>query len=136
MVYREGADYKGDKLFFDPNPTRASVNRFNQRRSPNCSDSMVGISTSMGTDRKFYCRVTIDLPQNSILIRARLLYNRIPAPLALNPLNNGSLPPQARIFTSVGSAGQTQRKVSVFKLDKVVPPYFDYAIFSAGEIIK
>ena len=137
VVYREGVDYKSAKFFFDPNPiVRAGSGGFNQGRSPSCSDSLPTITTSMGVSRKFYCRVNLDLPQNSILMRARLLYNIIPQPLALNPLNSGSIPPQASIFTSIGTSGQVQRKVQVFKLDKVVPPYFDYAIFSAGEITK
>ena len=135
VAYKEGLDYKADKFFFDPDSTRGGANRFNQRGVPNCSGAF-NLTTSMGSNRKFYCKASINLQPNSILIRARLLYNKIPAPFALSPTRNGSLPPQARIYTSIGSAGQTQRKVSVFKLDKVVPPYFDYAIFSAADIIK
>jgi len=47
-----------------------------------------------------------------------------------------SLPPQARKLIATGISGQTQRRIQVFRLDKVVPPYFDYAIFSTGEINK
>lgn len=93
--------------------------------------------------------VTIDnspLPANMMLIRARLLYNTTSQPFAVQTVDacppgapscrDYSVPPQARIVTSTGTAGNTQRKVQVFRIEKVVPPYFDYAIFSAGDINK
>lgn len=141
VVYKDtSGNYLGKKFFYDPNNLRATnQNRFS---TPSCPNNL-SITTSMGPDRKFLCKANIDLSSSSLqglsslmLIRSRLLYNQTPQPFALNPLDGGSLPHQAKIYTSIGSSGQTQRKVSVFKLDKVVPPYFDYAIFSAADITK
>lgn len=80
------------------------------------------------------------LPSRLMLLRARLLYNSASQPFAVKAVDTCgtgcSLPPQARSIISTGAAGETQRKVKVFQLNKVVPPFFDYAIFSAGEIKK
>lgn len=80
------------------------------------------------------------LPSRLMLIRARLLYNTSSQPFAVQATTSCPsgclLPSQARTITSTGVSGETQRKVKVFQLYKVVPHYFDYAIFSAGEISK
>lgn len=80
------------------------------------------------------------LPSGLMLIRARLLYNTSSQPFAVQAIgtcNPGcSLPPQAREIISTGVAGETKRKVKVFQMNKVVPPFFDYAIFSVGPIEK
>lgn len=102
------------------------------------------IATSFSPpDRPFKCKISLSgLPNSAsglpklILMRVRFLYNSTSQPFAVAPTGGDSLPVQAKIFTSTGVAGETQRKVQVFRLDKVVPPYFDYAIFSAGEIKK
>lgn len=80
------------------------------------------------------------LPSGLMLIRARLLYNTTSQPLAVHAVGvcgkPCSLPPQARIIVSTGVSGETQRRVKIFQSSKVVPPFFDYAIFSAGDISK
>ena len=80
------------------------------------------------------------LPSDLMLIRARLLYNTTSQPFAVQAVGTCgqacSIPPQAKIITSTGVTGETQRRVRVFQIQKVVPPYFDYAIFSAGDISK
>lgn len=70
-----------------------------------------------------------------ILLRARLLYNSTSQPIAIQGVG-GNIPPQAKLIKSIGISGETQRAVQVFQIEKVVPPYFDYAIFSAGDISK
>lgn len=80
------------------------------------------------------------LPSGLMLLRARLLYNQATQPFAVWAVGTCgtacSLPPQARILTSTGVSGETQRRVQVYQFNKVVPPFFDYAIFSAGDINK
>lgn len=80
------------------------------------------------------------LPSGLMMLRARLLYNTTSQPLAVLAVGtcgkNCSLPPQTRKLVSTGTSGQTQRKVQVFQMNKVIPSYFDFAIFSAGEIRK
>lgn len=94
-------------------------------------------------DNSYQCKVSLSgLPAGLILMRARLLYNTQSQPFAVQPPSDVkcgpacSIPPQARVLVSSGVSGETQRKVKLFQLNKVVPPYFDYAIFSAGEINK
>lgn len=145
VVYLAGSSYQSKKFYFDSNSNRASSNGFN---SVSCSDNPATLNTSMGNDRVFYCRnslIMTDLYNASailMLLRARILYSSTSQPFAVLPwggscgTNVCSLPPQARIFTSIGTAGDTQRKIQVFRLNNVVPFYFDYAIFSTGDITK
>lgn len=143
VVYLSGT-YQSKKFYFDSNSARAGINRF-QDVSANCSNSLPTFTTSMGPNRVFYCRNSLTgLSSALILLRARILYSSSSQPFAVLPFvtascvvpSECSLPPQARIITSTGTAGETQRKVQVFQLNKVVVPYFDYAIFSVGEIRK
>ena len=140
VYYQSGGSFLSKKFFYDPNTTRITTNGFTAPDS--CSNSLTPISTSSGVNRTFYCKTTLNLSGLTTLelIRARLLYTSVSQPIALQPLNGCgqacSLPPQARLFTSTGSSGDTQRTIQVFKLDQVVPFYFDYAIFSQGDITK
>lgn len=101
-------------------------------------------STSASTLSNYTCKYTLtSLPAGLMLIRARLLYNTTSQPFAVQatspcslPGNGCFIPPQQRVFTSIGTSGETQRKVQVTQEPKVVPPYFDYAIFSVGDINK
>lgn len=132
LVSFENGSYKSTKWYLDQIQRN---NGFTQVTS--CGGYSVGNNT-------YQCRETLTgLPTSgAMLLRARLLYNTTSQPFAVwvpaastcgSPC---SLPPQARSITSTGIAGETQRSVNVFQLDKVVPSYFDYAIFSAGEISK
>lgn len=136
VVSWDGTRYVPTKRFFDSDSTRASTNGFTDVSSSCTSNQMVRTNANT-TDSKFYCKVTVDgySPAAPMLARIRLLYSSTSHPVAIAP-RDASFPLQARIFTSTGVAGDTQRKVQVFRLDKVVPPYFDYGIFSAGEIRK
>lgn len=142
------SEYCSRKYFFDPDPTRAAQTNFTP---VSCSLSLIMTTLSppsvITPDRTFSCKTTISsLPANLMLIRVRLLYNLSNQPLAVQavgiagsdcpPQAGCFLPPQAKIYTSTGTSGQTERKIQVFTLYKVVPFYFDYAIFSAGEINK
>lgn len=132
--------YKSKKYFYD----KSELNRPNgfDKLTTGCPSEP--IDTSRSTQKRFFCKkdICVDntaacLPGLSklILVRARLLYNSKPQAFAVKP-TSGSLPVQARTFTSTGIAGQTTRKVEVFREDNVVPFYFDYGVFSAGEINK
>ncbi len=135
LVYYDGNQYKARKWYLDQT-LRNPANNFQQ------------VAACGGLINNYQCKFTVGasgdsggaLPQNPILARARLLYNTTSQPLAVQAVGtcgqNCSLPPQAKIITSTGITGETQRKVRVFQIQKVVPPYFDYAIFSAGDIRK
>lgn len=132
LVSFENGSYKSTKWYLDQIQRN---NGFTQVTS--CGGYSVGNNT-------YQCLQTLTgLPTSgAMLLRARLLYNTTSQPFAVwvpaaSTCGSAcSLPPQARSITSTGIAGETQRSVNVFQLDKVVPSYFDYAIFSAGEISK
>ncbi len=92
----------------------------------------------------YTCKKVLNFSANEaaglMLLRARLLYNSTSQPIAVQAVGTCgiacSLPAQAKWITATGKSGETQRKVRVFQLKNVVPPFFDYAIFSAGEITK
>ena len=140
LVYYDGSIYKSSKWYLDnPSAIRNPANGFDNT-TPTCGVSgyPVGANT-------YQCKKTLSgLPSTSpnilMLIRVRLLYNSTSQPFAVQATGicgtPCSLPPQARSITSTGISGETQRKVNLFQLNKVVPPYFDYAIFSAGPIVK
>lgn len=147
IEYSSGV-YSTRPFYLDPNSSRVSSNNFTDVSS-GCSDTSAGITTTVGVNRKFYCRWTLTgLNPTLMLLRARILYSRDDQPFAVQAVGNRGvgncpssppacwLPLQERIFISTGISGETQRRVQVSRRDKVVPPYFDYAIFSAGEIKK
>ncbi|MBU0999844.1 pilus assembly PilX N-terminal domain-containing protein [Patescibacteria group bacterium] len=128
LVYHDGSKYTSRKWYLDNDA--AGRNNFEQ---VNC--------TSSYSLAGYRCKKTIDTsPSGLMLLRARLLYNTSSQPFAVQAVGfcntDCSLPPQARSIVSTGTAGTTQRKVELFQINKVVPPYFDYAIFSVGEINK
>lgn len=139
IYYDDGTKkYQSQKWYLDHSIVRSPENNFVQ-----VSCTGYDVETDVGTKR-YQCKKTIDslpsLPSRLMLLRARLLYNSTSQPLAVQAVGtcgqDCSIPPQARRITSTGAAGETQRKVQLFQVNKVVPPYFDYAIFSAGEISK
>lgn len=80
------------------------------------------------------------LPAGLMLLRARLLYNKTSQPFAVQAVgtcgSNCSLPPQQRVYTATGTSGSTQRRIQLIQQIKILPPFFDYALFSAGDINK
>lgn len=144
VIYYDGSKYTTAAYHFDSDGSRTPNNGFTDA-SGNCTTH--NINTTSGTNRSFYCKGIIgsftspSFPSSGLmLLRAKLLYNSTSQPIAVRGYGtcgkDCSLPPQAREIISTGVSGETQRRVKLFLLDKVVPPYFDYAIFSAGEISK
>ncbi|MBI4036045.1 pilus assembly PilX N-terminal domain-containing protein [Candidatus Daviesbacteria bacterium] len=137
VIYDASGEYKSHKYFLESISGRSAG--FDV---VTCSSPAIPTSLSPDTDKTFLCGKDIDVSSTTlpglsklILLRARLLYSSTSQAFAVRP-NSGSLPVQAKIFTATGTSGQTQRKIQVFRLDKVVPSFFDYAIFSAGTINK
>ncbi len=148
LVYYDGSIYQSRKWYLD--------NPFAVRNPPNGFDTVnvfCGGNYSL-PGAVYQCHKTLGDnsgtnntsllgPLNSyklMLIRARLLYNTNSQPLAVQAVGtcgrDCSLPPQARQIVSTGISGETQRTVKLFQMYKVVPPFFDYALFSSGEINK
>lgn len=140
LIYHDGSKYQSRKWYIDQT-VRIPPNNF---KLVSCAGGFKLSSSA------YQCKVTIGasigeqsdpvLPVGLMLLRARLLYNNTSQPFAVQAVGTCgplcSIPPQARVLISTGTSGETQRKVKVFQLNKIVPPYFDYAIFSAGEIGK
>lgn len=147
VIYKDNsANYGKKQYFFDPVTARRSNNNF---ADPSLSGNCNGSNNFTGSNTTYACRVTISglsslvgASGELIMARARFLYTNVTQPLALSPTggvcgnNSCSLPPQASVYTSTGSAGDAQRRVQLFRMDQVIPPYLDYAIFSAGDIVK
>ncbi|TSC65478.1 MAG: Uncharacterized protein CEO21_400 [Microgenomates group bacterium Gr01-1014_80] len=135
IINWNGSSFQQTKYFYDSDPTRISANGFSSPLTP-CSSS-ISVDTSFGSSRQFYCKVTLSgLPSGLMILRARLLYTNVTQPIAVIPTGGASLPPQAKVYTSIGTSGNTQRTIQLFSLEKVVPFYLDYAIFSTGSINK
>ncbi len=137
LVYYNGSQYLARKYYYDQVLSRSS-NNFTQ---VNC----LGVDT-LSSGVTYQCKKTVTFPTSTglMLLRARLLYNSTSQPFAVqatgvcpaSPCQGYYIPPQVKKLTATGISGQAKRKVQLFKIDKVVPPYFDYAIFSAGDINK
>lgn len=141
-ITQTGISYTSFKKFYDSDSDRRGGNRF---EAATCSTTPVSVVTSMSNTSKFYCQATVTgylSLGTPILARVRLLYANGKHKIALGKPGTGcgatdcDLPPQARLITSTGTSGETQRQLQLFTVEKVVPFFFDYAIFSAGAISK
>lgn len=131
LIYYDGSKYATKKWYLDHSITRSQDNGFEKVA---CSGYSIGAS-------QYQCKKTLEsFPSNLMLLRARLLYNSSSQPIAVGAVgtcgSDCSIPPQVRMIYSIGVSGETQRRIRVSQQEKVVPPYFDYAIFSSGDISK
>lgn len=135
-IYYSGGQYLNQKNFYDSAISRISQNGFS---SPTLIPS-TSIRTTTGIIQSFSYGTRVPIPPNTIMIRTRFLYTSTDQPIAVRGVGTCglacSIPPQARIILSSGTAGSAERKIQFFSLDKVLPPYLDFAIFSTGDISK
>lgn len=149
VIYLQGGEIKRKSYYFDPDSVRASGNGFTSPGGSFAGCPDYTINTSSGDNRRFACKATLsnlsttDLGAGRILllVRARTFYATGTDSVAFAPTGgncgqNCSLPPQATIIISTGTSGATQRRVMLFRQDKVAPWFFDYAIFSLAAINK
>lgn len=151
LIYWDGSNYKSRKWYMDPVASRsgASGNGFKDVSSYcaldyDFSPYIYKCRVVLGGDTDPYFATYGTLPvaglNKLMAIRVRLLYNDDSQPVAFWATGTCgsacSLPAQARSINSTGVSGETQRRINLFQNFKIVPPYFDYAIFSAGEINK
>lgn len=142
LVYWDGAKYATRKWYLD----QADV-----VRSGNTGFTAVDCTVNIPQLPNYQCNYTLggsadpdgSLPASPsilMLIRARLLYNATSQPFAVQAVGTCGqdcwLPTQAKIIVSKGTSGQTRRIIQLCQVPKVVPSYFDYAIFSEDEIAK
>ncbi len=140
LIATNGSSYNSLRYYFDPVASRRTDNGFSD---PGCSSAPLAINTSSSpdaslADRRFRCRVTITIPSGiyPFLMRVRVLYSANSQKIALAPDPTKSIPPQITIVTSTGTSGQSQKTLQVFRQKYYLPPFLDYAIFSAGDLGK
>lgn len=137
--------YESQRSYYDSLSSRASSNNFINTTTPStpitCSGSPA-VNTILQTQSPFYCRVTINITNCSLpscvpqLVRIRFLYTNLNHKVAIAPIDGSSLPPQVELYTSTGTAGQSQKTLQVFRVKEMLPPWLDFAIFSVNNIIK
>jgi len=153
IIYKDQAGvYQTKKFYLDPALKRIATNGFQapDGNTFTCGALVPKINTIFSKDpaedRQFYCKARLTgLVPTLILLRARILYSNSSHSFAVAPRNDAkcvdsqtacSLPKQVKIVLSQGTSGSTQRSIQLFKINKVVPFFLDYAIFSAGAINK
>lgn len=131
--------------YFDSDTSRTSTNNFTPVSG--CL-SVTLIKGILGDGHEFYCRYRLGPIPNVggsgncpsatcklILARIRFLYSNETHKLALAPVGS-DFPPQVQIYNATGKAGQSEKQIQAFKVVDVVPPWFDFAVFSVDEIRK
>jgi hypothetical protein len=139
IIYAFNNAYQQTNFYIDQEAdSRPNPNGFSSQ-DIDCNSNNT-IDTSVSRQSKFECKVRLSniVPSGAvpIVLRARMFYSSNQK-FAVKPVS-GNLPPQARLYTSIGTTGSesVQRVLQILKIDNVVPPFFDYAIFSAGDIRK
>ncbi len=153
IVLKDGSgNYLSQRRYYDSDTSR-DLPGFEKisNSNPNdpkgyCTSNGQGVfttSSSSLTDlSKFYCWVRVDQYKSAgepFIARVRILYSSQAQKVALEPTDNGVahfLPPQAALISSEGISGDVVRRLRVLKVKDVVPPFFDFAIFSTGPIKK
>lgn len=139
--------FESRRSWFDTANVGERTNNFQRCNDAPNELSPAAINTNHDTMSSFYCKVTVDYAKSDsiatdsggiypIMARIRILYSGINHPVAIKPNGTRSLPPQAKIYESSGSAGQVQRNLQVFRQKEVVPHFFDFVLFSEAEIKK
>lgn len=122
----------------DPYTSRAPANNFS---APDAGTCVVGGKTfqfqktinfsSLGIGASVYNT------QNGLqMARIRTIYNSLsPQPVGVDS-GASVLPTQGKKIESTGTAGESSRKVEVYRLFPDLPPIFDAAVFSPGGLTK
>lgn len=133
-----GGPYTMTKQFYDPQSARISSNNFSSPAGCSPLGIITHLSPSPGKDFAACSRITVSPPANPILLRARLIYtNGKDQPVAFKPVGAGILlPQQGQLFISTGTSGEAKRTIVLQKQDKVLPFFFDFVLFSIGNINK
>ncbi len=131
------------RAVFDPNSSRQGQNAF---ASPD------GVAKCTIGKKDYAFRSTIDfaalgIPGTSYLVQnglqlahVRLFYNTDTSqPVGFDVsggAGNGQLPSQGERVESTGTAGESTRKVEVFRLYSDIATVFETALFSSGGVVK
>ncbi|MBI2036291.1 hypothetical protein HYT17_01565 [Candidatus Microgenomates bacterium] len=106
-----------------------------------CLKQVLALENNLTIDRTFAFAHKMDIPvvdgYSPVLLRIRLLFNKDTAHyVGIKPVS-GALPSQGYKISSIGSSGQTARKVDVFQSYPSLPAVFDFALFNdSGTLSK
>lgn len=133
------SDVKIGRVAFDPYTSRSPGNSFSSATSgcPGIADKTYAFSgtvdfASLGIASSCY-------NQQACLLsaRIRMFYNPTPHPIGFDVTGSGSLlPSQGKRIESVGTFGDSTRKVEVHQTFGELPPIFDSAIYTPFDITK
>lgn len=147
IIMFENGQFKTKVYYFD---SESRANGF-ERVVCNSETLPVGI---LGDGHEFYCKKTVGDPVTIpntgppetaclsasgcklILVRARFLYANENHKLAIAPAGSNPFPPQIQIYNATGISGQSEKQIQAFRVIDVIPPWFDFALFSINEIKK
>jgi Tfp pilus assembly protein PilX len=141
------------KKYFDSDFARAT-SKFNEpvdgSNPLTCSSTGETALSTNFLNSTYYCEALIDIRSCTddadcypVVARARILYSDSNQKIALGPNTDFGtkrsvdyLPRQANLYTSTGRAGESEKRLQTFREKKVIPYFFDYAIFSTSDIYK
>lgn len=126
---------------FDPNPSRASTNRFSSALDSGTCNTIEGETFQFGktVDLSTDLGVTsYNLVGGLQFARLRMLYPDVSHKVGFDVAfaGNSTLPSQGLMVDSSGSAGQSNRRLEVFQGWPEVPGVFDYAVYSSTGLTK
>lgn len=127
---------------FDPNSSRVLVNNFSSPDAGTCS-----LEGKQLAFQKTISLGTLGIPssvynsQNGLqFARVRMFYTDTSQPIGIDVSATGNtLPSQGKKIESTGVAGitaESTRKLEVFQFYPDLPPIFDAALYSSGDIVK
>lgn len=137
VLYKTSGSYRVARASLDPNSARRTSNKFDAPDSNNCA--IGGKTFPFGENITFSDLGIPASVYNSAdglqTARIRLLYNTsTPHPVGFSaPV---TFPGQGKKLTSVGTSGESTRRLEVFQSFTDLPPVLDFAAFSSSSITK
>jgi Tfp pilus assembly protein PilX len=127
-------DIRVQRYAFDPDAARRPNNNFNSHAG-GCSFGAGAYQYSTGLINMSFCPGFPPSEGCLIMARAKLFYNNQTHPVAIRALDT-SFPAQGLVIDSVGTSGESTRKINVFQSYPEPPLIFDSSIFSSGSLVK
>lgn len=140
VVYDDGSgNLKIATAAFDPNNSRAAANSFSSASASTCN--IESSTFAFGATVDFQAMgIPWSSPGDMKLMRVKSLYNvGVGHRFGLSASGIAgatNIPPQARRVDSLGTSGESSRRVQAFLLPPEIPEIFDSAVFSPADIVK
>lgn len=149
IYYKDGSAYKVGKYLLDPYTDRIAISGDRGFCDPTglggvlCTGvvSFSSTKSSIGTpSQEFQFNADLDLTnfvpapatRFPLFARLRLLYSSNDTHFVGVTVPSGSFPSQGKDITAIGTAGETSRKVNVFRPRPAPPAIFDFALYSGS----